>query len=76
MREREERTDGLRPTVAGVLNLLLSVTFLVLAAYIAWSSKLVAAQDALQLRLFAALMAAYGVWRWIRGIIKSRRDAE
>ena len=76
MSERKERSEGLRPSLAAVLNALLSVTFLVLAAYIAWSSTLVSGQDVLQLRLFAGLMAAYGVWRWIRSSLKARRDDE
>jgi len=76
MSDPEKRSEGFLPSIAGVLNILLSVTFLVLAAYIAWSSTIVSGQDALQLRLFAALMAAYGVWRWIRSNLKARRDDE
>ncbi|NTV03013.1 MAG: hypothetical protein HGB04_09590 [Chlorobiaceae bacterium] len=76
MNDQVGRPAGFRPTVAGVLNALLSVTFLVLAAYIAWSSTLISGPDVLQLRLFACVMAAYGLWRWIRSRLKDRREDE
>ncbi len=62
-----------RPSIAGMINGLLSVTFLVLAAYIAWSSSLVAGREGQELRWFAALVGAYGVWRALRTVIKARR---
>jgi hypothetical protein len=66
--------QGFRPSIAGSINVLLSVTFLVLAAYIAWSSSLIAGRDGQELRWFAALVGAYGIWRAVRTVIRTRRD--
>lgn len=61
-----------RLTVAGVVSALLSLTFLVLAAYIWWSSTIVTGRDSTELRWFAALVGAYGIWRTVRTVIRSR----
>jgi hypothetical protein len=69
-----EAKGGVRLSPANVLNALLSVTFLVLAAYIAWSSTLVATAERNDLRWFSALVGAYGVWRLVRTAIRARKN--
>lgn len=69
-----ETKGSFRLTATGVLNALLSLTFLVLAAYIAWSSTLVSAPERNELRWFAALVGAYGVWRLLRTAIRANRE--
>jgi hypothetical protein len=72
MKSEPDPKQGFRPSFSGLLNTLLSVTFLVLAAYIAWSSSLVPGRDGQELRWFAALVGAYGIWRGVRTVLKAR----
>lgn len=65
---------GFRLSPANVLNGLLSLTFLVLAAYIGWASTLVATAERNDLRWFSALVGAYGVWRLVRTAIRARSN--
>lgn len=65
---------GYRSSVVGVLNALLSVTFLVLSAYIGWYSTLLAGRDSMELRYFAILVGAYGIWRMVRSVIRARGE--
>lgn len=67
--------QGFLPPIADVVNTLLSVTFLVLAAYIGWASTVVTGADGRELRWFALLVGAYGVWRMIRTVIRSRKES-
>ncbi|MCE1273377.1 MAG: RTA1 domain-containing protein [Chlorobiaceae bacterium] len=66
--------QGVRLSVAGVISALLSLTFLVLAAYIWWSSTLLSGPDRTELRWFAALVGAYGIWRSVRTMLKNRTE--
>ena len=68
----ESRSAGGRFSVARVLDAALSLTFLVLATYIAVYSSKIAEPDSTNLRYFAALMGAYGIWRMIRTVLKNR----
>jgi hypothetical protein len=68
-----EPRQGFRISVTAVVNAALSLTFLVLAAYIGWSSTIVTGDDRTQLRYFALLVAAYGIWRTVRTVLRSRR---
>lgn len=66
-------------SLAGALNAALSVIFLVLAAYImVLASSAPAVAERQELRYFALLVGAYGVWRMIRTIRRAnaRRDDE
>jgi hypothetical protein len=65
---------GRKLSVAGALSALLSVTFMVLAAYIGWSSTLVTGQEAIELRWFAVLVGAYGIWRMVRIVLRERQE--
>lgn len=65
---------GFRLSVTGIVSTLLSLTFLVLAAYIWWSSTLLPGPDRTELRWFAALVGAYGIWRSVRTILKNRTE--
>lgn len=73
--DKEGRRQGLLPSIAGTVNAVLSMTFLVLAAYIGWSSTVVTGADASQLRWFALLVGAYGVWRMVRTVVRARKES-
>jgi ABC-type polysaccharide/polyol phosphate export permease len=74
MKSENETKQQSRPSIAGAVSAVLSVTFLVLAAYIAWSSTVVTGSDSRELRYFAILVGAYGIWRMIRTVIRTRSD--
>lgn len=77
-----ERKDGERlekkgvPPLTTVLDALLSVTFLVLAAYIGYYASSMSGKDERDLFRFSMLLGAYGVWRAIRSVIRHRRRDE
>jgi hypothetical protein len=59
------------------LDALLSVTFLVLAAYIGFYASTVGGDNGRDLFRFSLLLGAYGIWRAIRSVIRYRqRDEE
>ncbi len=68
----EKARSGYRLSFAGILDASLSVTFLVLAAYIAIYATRPGVPDSRNLLYFAALMGAYGIWRTIRTGLKNR----
>lgn len=70
----DDRRSGFRLSIQGALNATLSLTFLVLAAYIGWYSTTVSGPDSTELRYFAALVGAYGIWRTARSVIRSRNQ--
>ena len=74
MKSDHDPKQQFRPSIAGAVSAVLSVTFLVLAAYIAWSSTVVTGSDRQELRYFAILVGAYGIWRMIRTVIRARSD--
>lgn len=55
------------------LDALLSVTFLVLAAYIGFYASSVSSENGRELFYFSLLLGAYGIWRAIRSVIRHRR---
>lgn len=55
------------------LDALLSVTFLVLAAYIWYYAPTVSGNNGRDLLYFSILLGAYGIWRAIRSMIRHRR---
>jgi hypothetical protein len=55
------------------LDALLSVTFLVLAAYIGFYASRMSGSDSRDLFWFSILLGAYGIWRTIRSVIRHRR---
>lgn len=57
------------------LDLLLSMLFIGIALYIFLSAE-AAGKDGGDLRLYAALTGAYGLWRLIRTIIAGRKSYE
>lgn len=70
------RKNG-RSTLAMALDALLSVTFLVLAAYIGFYASRMNGADGRDLFWFSLLLGAYGIWRAIRSLIRHRqRDEE
>jgi len=73
-RHPEKPPKKLRPQpFISALDALLSVTFLVLAAYIAWYASGMTGTDGRDLMLFSLLLGAYGIWRAIRSIIRYRQ---
>lgn len=59
-----------------MLDALLSVTFLVLAAYIGYYASSMSGKDGRDLFRFSMLLGAYGIWRAIRSVIRHRREAD
>jgi hypothetical protein len=68
--------QGRRFSLAVVLDAALSLTFLVLAAYIAIYASNVEGPDSRNLVYFAALMGSYGIWRTLRSYLKNRGQNE
>jgi hypothetical protein len=68
--------SGRRFSLSGLLNAALSVTFIVLAAYIAIYASKPGVPDSRNLLYFSALMGAYGIWRMIRTVLKNRAQNE
>ncbi|NTW52642.1 MAG: hypothetical protein HGB22_08645 [Chlorobiaceae bacterium] len=71
-RNNEKKSDRRRFSFAFILDASLSVTFLVLAAYIAIYASRPGVADSRNLLYFSALMGAYGIWRTIRTGLKKR----
>jgi len=71
----ESRKKGIF-TITMALDALLSVTFLVLAAYIGLYASAVSGSNGRDLFLFSLLLGAYGIWRAIRSIIRYRQNSE
>jgi membrane protein DedA with SNARE-associated domain len=74
-REPESQRRGLLSkldfSIAEALSAVLSVTFLVLAVYIAiFSASVRTPKEATDLRYFAAIVGSYGIWRMVRIFIK------
>jgi len=65
-----------RSLVIPTLDALLSLTFLVLAAYIAWYASTMSGKDGRDLLWYSALLGAYGVWRAIRSVIRHRQNQQ
>jgi hypothetical protein len=65
-----------RVTLMMALDALLSVTFLVLAAYIGFYAPTVSGKNGRDLLYFSALLGAYGIWRGIRSVIRHRRSQQ
>jgi hypothetical protein len=63
-------------TVTMALDALLSVTFLVLAAYIWYYAPTVSGNNGRDLFYFSILLGSYGIWRVIRSVIHHRRREE
>ncbi len=59
--------------VTMALDALLSVTFLVLAAYIGFYARSVDGDNGRDLFWFSMLLGSYGIWRGIRSMIRHRR---
>jgi len=74
--QKESARPGRRFSLAVVLDAALSLTFLVLAAYIAIYASNVEGPDSRNLLYFAALMGSYGIWRTIRSYLKNRGQHE
>ncbi|NTU57682.1 MAG: hypothetical protein HGB00_01980 [Chlorobiaceae bacterium] len=68
----DRHQPGGRISFARILDASLSVTFLVLAAYIAFYASKPGVPDSRNLLYFSALMGAYGIWRMIRTVLKNR----
>jgi hypothetical protein len=72
---RQAQKKG-RLSITMVLDALLSVTFLVLAAYIGFYASAMTDKNGRDLFWFSILLGAYGVWRAIRSLIRHRRRDE
>lgn len=80
-RNQEQGKSGLKPTrkfsIAEMLSAVLSVTFLVLAVYIAifsMSARVRDPQQSTDLLCFAAVVGSYGIWRMVRTLLKNREE--
>ncbi|HHE07472.1 MAG TPA: hypothetical protein ENL01_00870 [Chlorobaculum parvum] len=72
-RHPEKSPGDQRPqSLIKALDALLSVTFLGLAAYIAWYASEMTGKDGRDLLWYSALLGAYGIWRAIRSVIRQR----
>ncbi|RXK82741.1 hypothetical protein EST62_10215 [Chlorobaculum sp. 24CR] len=69
------RKKGRLP-ITMALDALLSVTFLVLAAYIGFYASRMNGADGRDLFWFSLLLGAYGIWRAIRSLIRHRQRNE
>ncbi len=58
------------------LDALLSLTFLVLAAYIGFYASSVSGENGRELFYFSLLLGAYGIWRAIRSVINRRQRSK
>jgi hypothetical protein len=70
--EGEHNSGGFSITMA--LDALLSVTFLVLAAYIGFYASSMSGKNSRDLFWFSLLLGAYGIWRAIRSVIRHRQS--
>ncbi|HWR01577.1 MAG TPA: hypothetical protein VN371_06900 [Chlorobaculum sp.] len=68
----EKARSGRRLSITVILDASLSVTFLVLAAYIGIYASGPGVPDSRNLLYFATLMGAYGIWRTIRTGVRNR----
>jgi heme/copper-type cytochrome/quinol oxidase subunit 3 len=69
--ERAQKKERL--PIMMTLDALLSVAFLVLAAYIWYYAPAVSGNNGRDLLYFSILLGAYGIWRAIRSVIRHRR---
>ncbi|MBN1928902.1 MAG: hypothetical protein JW764_05120 [Chlorobiaceae bacterium] len=77
LRHPEESPGKKRPLpVVAALDALLSVTFLVLAAYIGLYASGMSGKEGRDLVWFSLLLGSYGIWRGIRSVIRHRRRQE
>jgi hypothetical protein len=65
-----------RLTLMMALDVLLSVTFLMLAGYIWYYAPNVSGNNGRDLFRFSILLGAYGIWRGIRSVIRHRRSRQ
>lgn len=74
--EPESSEKNRSPLLIPVLDALLSLTFLVLAAYIAWYASTMSGKDSRDLLWYSALLGAYGAWRAIRSVIRHSQNQQ